>query len=147
MAGDSPLDVADRVAETMAAVSKALRAETKAAMGAAAKVARAEMARTAVQVPGSDRRFSHWRGRPLLSTSTKVEDGLSGGGVALRVSPRGPWGVAEKGAAPHGGHPGTRSTQGRQSWSRGRDATFDVLGVELPERFERVVEEAFEGAG
>lgn len=137
----TPMDVADSISEAMKAASHALREATRDAMREAGKVAREEMKVTSTIVPGADRRFSHWRGRPVLGVSLRQSPGV------VTVAPRGPWGVAEDGARPHGGHPGTRSTQGRQSWTRGQVATFDALGVEVPERIGAAVEEAFEGAG
>ena len=141
MAG--PIDVAVGVSAAMDQAFTALRASTKDALMEAGKVAKVELLATATLVPGPDRRFSRGGAAGKLDVKLRVVPGV------VFVIPRGLWGVAEEGAGAHLAyawghafqHPGT--SQGRLAWSRGREAAFDRLGIEVPERIGADVETAF----
>lgn len=145
MAKDSPIDVGMAVKGGMDAASKALKKASRDAIREAGKIARAELMKTAVVVPGPDRGFSRMGGRKL---SVRFESAPG----QVEVIPKGPWKIPETGAAPHRGkawnhafrHPGTAATQGRRSWSKGRDAAFDVIGVQVLDDIGEAVEQAFE---
>src|SRR5687768_3179720 len=115
-------------------VSAVLRTSVRSAMKDAAAVCRAELKQTARYVPGADRRFS--RGAGMLGVKTRYSDD------GVTISPTGAWGIAEEGARPHAmpawgrgtaNHPGTRSKQGKHSWSKGRDQALTRLERDLPE--------------
>lgn len=131
-------DVAREIDSTMKRTATALRAATKAALADAAKLSRSELRAKAGQVPGPDRVFSNFRKAGALDVSTRQRDGV------LTVSPRGPWKIAETGAAPHPvNHPGTH--QGRMSWTTGQADIFDKLDRTIPADIEADVSKAFGG--
>lgn len=141
---DSPLDVAQGVARAMDAVAAAMAAATKKAMRGVASDARKEMTRQARVVPGGDARFSNMArynhgGRLAVKTTVRDDE--------VFVMSKGPWKIAEEGASPHrmgrGVHPGTRSTQGRRSWTVGERAVLDSAEHEVPAALTDGVEAAF----
>lgn len=139
----SAVDVGNDVGSAMAAAGAALRAVTKEVMVEAGKIAREELILASKPPTGGDGKFS--RGGKL-GVVVRQSPGL------VTVAPRGLWGVAEGGARAHAGfawghpfsHPGT--SQGTLAWSRGREATFDRLGIEVVDRVGDAVEAAFVGA-
>ncbi len=150
----SPLDVALQVGDTMGRASRALRQATKLALADAVKVARKELEGVGRRYTGGDLRFSNMGGARIGVRSKPIDNGVL-------VMAKGPWGMLQPGAKPHtitarkgkalklGGdyrrsvrHPGTPNTQ---AWDRGRDATFDKLGVVVLKRIGDEVEEAFGG--
>lgn len=136
-----PLEVASEIEAALAAASKALRTATRDALRDAGQIARAELDKRATLGPGPDRRFSR-SGRPANRVKVRID--RDGG---ARVSPVGAWGLAESGAPAHpqrrGQHPGTERTQGRGTWTAGRDAAFARITRQLPDQVGTVVEEAF----
>lgn len=113
----------------------------------AGNVARKELDATAPIVPGPDKRFSNFKRAGKLGVKVRADSS------GVTVSPRGPWGIAERGAAPHtmpawgrgqAKHPGTRAKQGRQAWTKGRLAAFRVLEKQVPDRIAREVERGFD---
>lgn len=154
MAG-SPLDVAKEVHDTMARASKALTSAVRASMVEAGKVARKEVEGQGRRHTGGDLKFSNMGGARIGVKLRQLDDGIL-------VSAKGPWGMLQPGARPHsiavkrakalkiGGdfrrgpvrHPGTPNTR---AWDRGREATFDKLGVEVIKRVGDEVEGAFGG--
>ena len=139
MAG-TPSAVGADVGRTMTRVTNTLRTATKAAMADAGKVAKVELTATSRIVPGADARFRNMR-RYNHGGKLAVKAKAFPGGVT--IIPRGPWMLAEVGARPHGGHPGTRSTQGRKAWTQGREATYRRLELDVPEQIADAVEGAF----
>ena len=126
----------------MLAAGKALTDAAKAVVDAAGDTAKAELAKTAPIVPGSDLQFSNWKAAGKLKVRVRRERASEG--VGIWVVPVGPWGLAQVGAKAHPvNHPGTK--QGKQSWSKGRDATYARLKGEIPEGLGDAVEEAFDG--
>lgn len=122
-----PLDVAADIDRSLRATSRAIETAVKEALADAAVVAKRELGDQARIVPGGDRKFSRWYpGRGTLGVRTRQRRGV------LTVAPRGPWKVAEEGARPHGGHPGTRGKQGRKSWTKGEQATYQKLDRVIP---------------
>lgn len=126
------------IERSMAGASRAVTAGIKVAMRDAAKVARAELKKTAPLVPGPDRQFSNFPRAGRLAVRTRFYADSS----ELEVVPVGPWGIAERGAGPHAmkawgrgraQHPGTRSKQAKKAWSRGRDATLKITSERIPE--------------
>ena len=85
---------------------------------------------------GGDRRFSNMAGYNhggRLAVKLRPKPG------EVWVTPRGPWKLAETGAAPHRvNHPGTR--QGTRAWTRGQAVVFDRLGREVPDQIGDAVE-------
>lgn len=135
-------DIGAEMASTLDAVSKAIKDTTKAVMRDSSKAARKHILKQAGVVPGGDRRFSNMAryshgGRLNLTTKSRDLD--------TWVLPRGPWKLAETGAAAHrfgrGMHPGTR--QGRRSWTVGQEATFEELERTVPKEITDAVEGAF----
>lgn len=138
----SALQVGDDVARTMASVTKALAESRRLALREIGKSARKTMMDQAPEVPGGDRRFSRmarYNHGGRLGVTFRVRNDL------LFIGSKGPWKLAETGAAAHqiGGwrHPGTR--QGRSSWTRGADVALAHAERELPEVIGEAVEEAF----
>lgn len=145
MAG-SPLDAAAVVAGTMTVSSRVLRDATKKALRSVGNDARKTMRAQAVLVPGGDRRFSNMSGYShggRLDVKIKQRDG------SVLVMSKGPWKIAEVGANPHrigrGRHPGTRSSQGRRSWTKGQEAVFSDAERTVPKDIGGAVEKAFGG--
>lgn len=142
----SPLQVGEDVAKTMAAMSKALDTSTKAALRKVGAGARKTMLARAAEVPGSDRRFSRmarYNHAGRLGVTVRVRDDH------VFVGSKGPWKIAEVGAAPHrvrgGQHPGTARSQGRRAWSRGADVALAEAEKAVPKAIGDAVEEAFRG--
>lgn len=144
-----PKDPVLGVTDAMASASKAVVAATKQFLTDAGAVARDELKRTSTIVPGRDRRFSRFGRGGMLSVKTRMS-----GPSMLLVIPVGPWGIAETGARPHTAfmyghrfdHPGTLATQGRQSWTVGREATFNTITRQFEPAVGEAVEQAFEGS-
>lgn len=142
----TPDEIGRAVGKSMDGLNVAVRRATREAMKDSGDLARTEITTEAIPVTGPDKRFSNF-GR---AGTLKVRLRQIPGGV--RVSPQGPWGIAEKGAAPHQGsawgrgktkHPGTRAKQGRRAWTKGREATFRALDGQLPETVDRVMRQEF----
>jgi hypothetical protein len=127
------------VARSMDAVTKELQRATAAALAQVPPIARDAMRGTGTGPTGGNMKLSRFRGGNVrLTQRFRKEPG------AVVVSPRGPWGIIESGAGPHGHHPGTRSSQGVKAWSRGRDATFVAVGRKVDDIAD-AVGEAFGG--
>lgn len=130
------MPIGDDIARSLNGMGREIQRAVKQVNREVGKVARDEAYTTAKQSTGGDRRFSNFKG-PALGVRLKVDtDGVT-------VSPSGPWKIPEEGAAPHGGHPGTRSTQGVKAWTRGRDATVQRLDREVPQEIDRAAERGF----
>ncbi len=121
-------------------VSKALDKSAKDALKPTAKDARAKMRGAAGPPTGGDRRYSNMSGYNhggRLDVTVSVRPDL------VFVGSKGPWKIAEEGAAPHRvNHPGTRRSQGRQAWSRAADPLANDAETEVP----RIITDAVEGA-
>lgn len=137
----SASDVGNDIARSMDRASKALKDATKAAMKDAGAVAKAEMLKTATVVPGADRQFSNFKKAGKLGVRVRQEN--RGNVAATIVLPQGPWSLAEFGRPARGNDPGTARTQGKRSWSKGKDATFDRLSDTVPKQVEEQVERGF----
>ena len=130
------MPVGDDIARSLLNMGREIDRAVKDINREVGKVARDEAYTTAKASTGGDRKFSRFKG-PALGVRLKVDrDGVT-------VSPSGPWKIAEEGAAPHGGHPGTAATQGRKAWSRGRDATVRRLDRQIPETLDRAGDRGF----
>jgi hypothetical protein len=139
----TPSQVGAEASAALVRTAKAIGKATKDAMKDAADVAKAELKVTSTIVPGGDARFSNMRGYNhggKLAVKSKPYDG------GVTIIPRGPWKLAESGRDPgRRNHPGTRSSQGRKSWTKGQEATFQRLGREVPEHIGDEAERAFGG--
>lgn len=133
----TPRQVGDEIERSLVGAQKALESAIRGVMKDAGQVARKELSVTATIVPGPDRIFSNFRRAGRLGVKVRHSPG------SVTISPVGPWGIAERGRRASGGHPGTRAKQGKQSWSRGRDAALERIGREAPETILSEVEEAF----
>lgn len=122
----------------MRGLSKAIEKATKDITRAGGKVAREKLLEQAKLAAGSDRKFSNFKG-PALGVKVRQEKD------AALVLPVGPWKIAEVGAAPHGGHPGTAAKQGKRRWSKGRDEAFDQLKRDVPRETEKTIRRGFNG--
>lgn len=127
----------------MANCTKALKASVTKALRPVANDARSKMRSAAGPPTGGDRRYSNMRGYNhggRLDVTVRVRDDM------VFVGSKGPWKIAEEGAAPHRvNHPGTRGSQGRSSWSRAADPIVDEAETEVPRVIGDAVEEAFGG--
>lgn len=141
---DSPLDVGRAVQSSMNAASTAMAAGLKAALRAVNANARKEMTKQSRLVPGGDARFSNMArynhaGKLAVKTTTRPD--------SVFVMSKGPWKLAEEGANPHrigrGMHPGTRSSQGRRSWTKGEQSVFQQSETDIPETITDAVVSAF----
>lgn len=149
----SALQVGDEIADSMAAVARAVQSSTKEALRDAGKTAKTELETSMRRQVGS-LRLRNMRGAKLGVRTRVTAD-------AVTVSPSGPVGILEPGAAPHTigvkgrplkingrvirgpvKHPGTRDTR---AWSIGQDATFEAVGRDLPKTVGDAVEGAFGG--
>lgn len=145
MASDSAIQVGQDVASTMANMSKALESSRKQVLREIGQDARKKLLANATQVPGGDRKFSRMNrynhGGRLAVTYSVRED-------LVFIGSKGPWKIAEEGAAPHrqgkGRHPGTARSQGRKSWTLGADPIIEAAEQQVPEVIGDAVEEAFD---
>lgn len=141
---DSPIDVGIAIGRSLNAAAAAIQAATKAELRGAGVAARKEMTRQAGDVPGSDRRFSNMS---RYGHGGRLAVNVRGRGAAVFVMSKGPWKLAEEGADPHriggGVHPGTRSSQGRRSWTKGQEAVLGRVERTLPSAVAAAVESAF----
>lgn len=146
---ETPMDVAAGVQRSLTAASRAIGTGIRGMSKLAAKVARDCMDDQARSAAGTDQRFSNFGRAGKLMTKARYDD------QGVTIVPVGPWGIPEKGAGAHempawgrgsASHPGTVSKQAKRSWSKGRDATFEKLGREVPKLIEDEVVEAFERA-
>jgi hypothetical protein len=133
----TPLIIGADIKRSLNVLSRNVKTATRQVAKDAAKIAREEARAAAVKAAGPDRRFSNFKG-PALDVAVKYDDDSS-----VTIRPKGPWKIAEEGAAPHGGHPGTRSTQGRRRWSESRDSTIDRLDKDAPKVFDKAFESGF----
>jgi hypothetical protein len=125
----------------MKATSRALDAATKSALADAEKAAKSELESTGRGPTGGDLRFRNMR---RYNHGGRIGVRLRPRRGELWVVPRGPWKLAETGAAPHRvNHPGT--TQGTSAWTRGQATTFARLGADIPNKIGDAVENAFGG--
>lgn len=134
---DTPESIAADFARSMAGVKKELTRAVRAVAKEGGAVAREEHHLTAAQSAGPDRMFSRFKKAGKLDVKLRYnDDGAS-------VIPRGPWKIAEEGAAPHGGHPGTRAKQGRKAWTRAEAETIAVLDDRIPKTVTEAVDRGF----
>lgn len=144
---DSASQVGAAIRRSLSASSTALGQAVKDGLKSGGKAARTELNLRAKDVPGGDRRFSNMRG---YSHGGRLGVSVRTRGDEVEVSPKGPWKIAEVGASPHrqgrGLHPGTRSSQGRRSWTRGRDAVFVEVERSFVNDVGGAVERAFGGS-
>lgn len=136
----SPTEVGAQVVKTMASMSKALDTSRKQVLRDIGKRARADLRAAATQVPGGDRRFSNMS---KYSHGGRLDVTFNVRADLVFIGSKGPWKIAEQGAAPHGHHPGTARSQGRSSWSRAADPVLASAAGEVPKVIGDAVEEAF----
>lgn len=138
--GGTPASVAADIGATLDRMKKALDASRKEVLRDVGKSARADLKAAATQVPGGDRRFSNmskFNHGGLLDVTFSVRQDM------VFVGSKGPWKIAEEGAAPHGHHPGTARSQGRRSWSQTADPISEAAALDVPRVIGDAVEEAF----
>lgn len=136
---DTPAAVGADIARSLANIEKNIKAAKRDIAKDGAKVSREELYTAAKRSAGSDRRYSNFKG-PALGVKARYDaDGV-------RIIPTGPWKIPEEGADPHGGHPGTRRSQGKQAWTRGRDAAVIRLDRSVQNTLDEAVDEGFRRA-
>lgn len=137
------MSVGDDIGRSLKGMGREIDRAVKQVNRDVGNIAREEAYDTAKASTGGDRRFSHFKGGALGVRLRVDQDGVT-------VSPTGPWKIAEEGAKAggkgrHRNHPGTAASQGRQAWTRGRDATVQRLDRQIPDTLDRAAERGFRG--
>lgn len=130
---NTPAAIAADVSSSLRQMRKAIDTSVKASLREIGAKARSAHLNHASDVPGSDRKFSgtnrHNGGRLGVKVRYEYRD------LEVRVSPQGPWGLAE---GPKGRRP-----DGQGSWTAGTKEVHAVAEKVLPEKVDAAVKAAF----